>query len=190
MTMTSVDAGPKTATEWIDHYRATRARMAKPQFSPQDETPAVMLSVWLYTIAAISRRHAWASSVRAEYLKQGIKDKLVLIARTEEERSIAASRPIRARQIQLIVAADYSVTLNDLLSKRRSQVLVKPRQIAMWFCKEMTLMSYPEIGRRFLRDHTTVLHGVRKIQSRVDREPAFAGRLSALRQRIELRRGA
>ncbi|MCB8829719.1 chromosomal replication initiator protein DnaA, partial [Escherichia coli] len=75
------------------------------------------------------------------------------------------AKRIRIEEIQRIVARHYNVSKQDLLSNRRTRTIVKPRQIAMYLAKMLTPRSLPEIGRRFGgRDHTTVLHAVRKIE--------------------------
>lgn len=67
-------------------------------------------------------------------------------------------------QIQYAVADHYDVTRPDMLSKRRTKDIVRPRQVAMYLSKMLTGRSLPDIGRRFgNRDHTTALHAVRKI---------------------------
>jgi len=72
---------------------------------------------------------------------------------------------IRIEEIQRTVARYYNVSKQELLSHRRTRSIVKPRQVAMYLAKMMTPHSLPEIGRRFGgRDHTTVLHAVRKIE--------------------------
>ena len=72
---------------------------------------------------------------------------------------------VRIEDIQRIVARHYNVSKTELLSNRRTRTIVKPRQVAMYLSKVMTPRSLPEIGRRFGgRDHTTVLHAVRKIE--------------------------
>ena len=74
------------------------------------------------------------------------------------------NRAISLENIQKTVADFYRVKVAELFSKKRTADLVKPRQIAMYFAKEMTSLSLPEIGESFGgRDHTTVLHAVRKI---------------------------
>ena len=71
---------------------------------------------------------------------------------------------VKIEDIQRIVARQYNVSRADLLSSRRTANVVRPRQVAMYLAKTLTLRSLPEIGRRFGgRDHTTVLHAVRKI---------------------------
>lgn len=75
---------------------------------------------------------------------------------------------VKIEDIQKMVATHFNVSRSDILSSRRTANVVRPRQIAMYLAKTMTLRSLPEIGRRFGgRDHTTVLHAVRKINSRL-----------------------
>ena len=63
-----------------------------------------------------------------------------------------------------MVSGYYNITLNEMLSQRRSRPLARPRQIAMYLAKKLTTRSLPEIGRRFAnRDHTTVIHAVKTI---------------------------
>ncbi|MDH7797940.1 MULTISPECIES: chromosomal replication initiator protein DnaA [unclassified Beijerinckia] len=81
---------------------------------------------------------------------------------------VRTSEPKRVRieDIQKLVANHYNVSKSDILSSRRTATVVRPRQIAMYLAKVLTLRSLPEIGRRFGgRDHTTVLHAVRKIEA-------------------------
>jgi len=71
---------------------------------------------------------------------------------------------ITVDKIQNIVSNFYNISINDMLSQRRSRPLARPRQIAMYLAKKMTTRSLPEIGRRFSnRDHTTVIHAVKTI---------------------------
>ncbi|HEY5225826.1 MAG TPA: chromosomal replication initiator protein DnaA [Methylovirgula sp.] len=73
---------------------------------------------------------------------------------------------VKIEEIQKLVASHYNVTRADILSARRTANVVRPRQIAMYLAKVLTPRSLPEIGRRFGgRDHTTVLHAVRKIEA-------------------------
>lgn len=73
---------------------------------------------------------------------------------------------VKIEEIQKLVANHYNVTRADILSSRRTANVVRPRQIAMYLAKVLTPRSLPEIGRRFGgRDHTTVLHAVRKIEA-------------------------
>ena len=71
---------------------------------------------------------------------------------------------VNIESIQKTVASFFQISLQDLLSARRSRSLARPRQIAMYLAKKYTSKSLPEIGRKFSnRDHTTVIHAVKKI---------------------------
>src|SRR5690606_26440704 len=73
-------------------------------------------------------------------------------------------RKITIEEIQRRVAEYYNVRLADMLSARRARAVARPRQVAMYLAKQLTSRSLPEIGRKFGgRDHTTVIHAVRKI---------------------------
>ena len=75
--------------------------------------------------------------------------------------------------IQKRVAAHFNVRLADMFSERRSRSVARPRQIAMYLAKQLTQRSPPEIGRKFGgRDHTTVMHAVRKVESCPGPEPS------------------
>ena len=92
---------------------------------------------------------------------------------------------VRIEDIQKIVARHYNVSKTELLSNRRTRTIVKPRQVAMYLSKVMTPRSLPEIGRRFGgRDHTTVLHAVRKIEDLSGSDNTLAQELELLRRLI------
>ncbi|WP_161510227.1 chromosomal replication initiator protein DnaA [Bartonella quintana] len=95
------------------------------------------------------------------------------------------SKRIRIEEIQRAVARHYNVSKQDLLSNRRTRTVVKPRQVAMYLAKMLTPRSLPEIGRRFGgRDHTTVLHAVRKIEDLVCDDQTLAKELELLKRLI------
>src|SRR5690606_33114223 len=92
---------------------------------------------------------------------------------------------IRIEEIQRIVSRHYNVSRNELLSNRRTRTIVKPRQVAMYLSKVMTPRSLPEIGRRFGgRDHTTVLHAVRKIEGLAETDHSLAQEIELLKRLI------
>ena len=93
---------------------------------------------------------------------------------------------VKIEDIQRVVARQYNVSRSDLLSSRRTANVVRPRQVAMYLAKTMTLRSLPEIGRRFGgRDHTTVLHAVRKIEALVGKDPALADEVDLLKRLLQ-----
>lgn len=84
-----------------------------------------------------------------------------------------------------IVAGFYELSVTDLISARRTAVIVRPRQVAMYLSKTLTLKSLPEIGRQFgWRDHTTVLHAVRKIEGLVRMDDRLADEIEVLKLHI------
>jgi chromosomal replication initiator protein len=98
----------------------------------------------------------------------------------------AEPKRVRIEDIQRIVARQYNVSRSDLLSSRRTANVVRPRQVAMYLAKILTLRSLPEIGRRFGgRDHTTVLHAVRKIEALTGNDPALADEIEVLKRQLQ-----
>lgn len=93
---------------------------------------------------------------------------------------------VKIEDIQRIVARQYNVSRADLLSSRRTANVVRPRQVAMYLAKVLTLRSLPEIGRRFGgRDHTTVLHAVRKIEYLVGNDAMLADEIEVLKRQLQ-----
>ncbi|CAN5405021.1 chromosomal replication initiator protein DnaA [soil metagenome] len=94
-------------------------------------------------------------------------------------------RRITVDEIQKTVAEHFNMKQVDLLSERRTRAIARPRQIAMYLCKQHTTRSYPDIGRRFGgRDHTTVLHGVRKIEELLPQDDQIARDVEALTRKL------
>ena len=95
-------------------------------------------------------------------------------------------RRVRIEDIQRVVARHYNVSKADLLSARRTRTIVRPRQVAMYLAKVLTPRSLPEIGRRFGgRDHTTVLHAVRKIEDLIQGDRTLAEEIELLKRMID-----
>lgn len=95
-------------------------------------------------------------------------------------------KKVKIEDIQKLVATHFNVSRADILSSRRSASVVKPRQIAMYLSKVLTLRSLPEIGRRFGgRDHTTVLHAVRKIETAVQADPTLRDDVELLKRMLQ-----
>jgi chromosomal replication initiator protein len=93
--------------------------------------------------------------ITIDFVRESLRDLLAL-----------QDKLVTIENIQKTVAEYYKIRVADLLSKRRSRSVARPRQMAMALSKELTNHSLPEIGDAFGgRDHTTVLHAVRKIES-------------------------
>jgi chromosomal replication initiator protein len=92
-------------------------------------------------------------------------------------------RRIKIEDILRIISRHYGVSKGDLLSQRRHRSVVWPRQIGMYLAKHLTARSLPEIGRRFGgRDHTTVLHAIRKIEGEISKNPNLGDELEELKR--------
>ena len=88
-------------------------------------------------------------------------------------------------EIQKATAEHYGMKQADLISERRNRAIARPRQAAMWLAKHLTTRSLPDIGRRFGgRDHTTVLHAVRRIESLKVDDPQLARDLETLTRKL------
>jgi len=102
----------------------------------------------------VANAHFTGKPITLDFVKESLKDLLAL-----QEKQVSIDN------IQKIVAEYFKIKLSDILSKRRSRSVARPRQMAMALAKELTNHSLPEIGEAFGgRDHTTVLHACRKIK--------------------------
>ena len=87
--------------------------------------------------------------------------------------------------IQKIVALHYNLNIQEMLSPRRSRSLARPRQIAMYLSKQLTSNSLPDIGRRFSnRDHTTVIHAVKKIEGLMIKDNEIKQNINEIRKKL------
>ena len=81
------------------------------------------------------------------------------------------NKSINVESIQNLVASYFNLNIQEMLSPRRSRALARPRQIAMYLAKQYTTNSLPDIGRKFSnRDHTTVIHAVKKISELIQKD--------------------
>jgi chromosomal replication initiator protein len=98
----------------------------------------------------------------------------------------ANDRRVTIEEIQKRVAEHYNIRLGDMHSARRARAVARPRQVAMYLAKQLTPRSLPEIGRKFGgRDHTTVMHAVRKIEELKAQDRTLAEDLELLRRMLE-----
>jgi chromosomal replication initiator protein len=92
---------------------------------------------------------------------------------------------VKIDDIQKLVASHYNVSRADIVSSRRTANVVLPRQVAMYLSKALTPRSLPEIGRRFGgRDHTTVIHAVRKIENLIAKDNGLAQVVELLKRML------
>ncbi|MDC0344681.1 chromosomal replication initiator protein DnaA [Alphaproteobacteria bacterium] len=97
----------------------------------------------------------------------------------------ANDRQITIEEIQRVVAEHFNVKISDMHSARRHRGLARPRQAAMYLSKTLTSHSFPEIGRKFGgRDHTTVLHAVKKVEELQSADSSFAEDIDLITRRM------
>ncbi|MGR3717699.1 MAG: chromosomal replication initiator protein DnaA [Thermohalobaculum sp.] len=97
-----------------------------------------------------------------------------------------ADRKVTIDEIKRKVADHYNLRLSDLISARRARAVARPRQVAMFLAKTLTSKSLPEIGRGFGgRDHTTVIHAVRKVEQLRETDSQLADDIELLRRMLE-----
>lgn len=128
---------------------------------------------------ALQRLFAFASLVRRRIDMKLTQDCLTDILRSSQ-------RKLSIEDIQRRVAEHYNIKLADLVGQKRVRTIARPRQVAMYLAKNMTTRSLPEIGRRFGgRDHTTIIHGVRKIEELCIEDHGLAEDVQLLRRALE-----
>lgn len=128
---------------------------------------------------ALTRLFALASLVGREITLEMAQESLADILRQSD-------RKVTMDEIMRKTCDYYNVRMSDLLSPKRSRNIARPRQMAMWLAKHLTQRSYPEIGKRFgNRDHTTVIHAVRKIEELKAQDSQVAEDAELLRRMLE-----
>jgi len=95
-------------------------------------------------------------------------------------------RELSVEEIQKVVAAHYGIKISDLKSSKRLKALVLPRQVAMYLARQLTPSSYPEIGDKFGgKDHSTIIHAIKKIEKKMDEDIQLNAVVSSLRQTLD-----
>jgi chromosomal replication initiator protein len=206
----SADRAPMALTEIEPRLRSHLASGLTCPVEPADRS--LKLAVARNRIEALSKLGVVSGEVRPEVLEhlvdrtpgsmrelEGAVNTLAAVAATrlsaltvdEAQGLLGAAlrggpeRRITVDEIQKTVAEHFTLKQADLLSERRTRSVARPRQIAMYLCKQHTTRSYPDIGRRFGgRDHTTVLHGVRKIEELIAQDEQIARDVEALTRKL------
>ena len=128
---------------------------------------------------ALTRLFAFATLVGREITMDMTQECLADLLR-------ASDRKVTIEEIMRKVSEHYNLRLSDMTSARRARAVARPRQIAMYLAKTLTSKSLPEIGRRFGgRDHTTVMHAVKRVESLSDTDSQVAEDVELLRRMLE-----
>jgi hypothetical protein len=162
--MTAVDMATETQLQWHRDRQARRARFAAAALQPKPKRPTLTIVAPALPCEAkapapdIDEEFAWGVEMIG----------LVPIV-------IPPVNIRRIEDIQRAVVRYFDIPRDDLSSERRNAQVVKPRQIAMFFCRHLTPRSFDYIGKRFGgRDHSTVLHAVRTVTAKCRRDIEYA----------------
>ena len=127
---------------------------------------------------ALNRLDAHARLVRRDLTLEAVQELLHDLLRANERR-------VTIDEIQRRVAEHFNIKMAEMTSNRRARIVARPRQVAMYLAKQLTQRSLPEIGRKFGgRDHTTVMHAVRKIEELTRSDRAFAEDVDVLQRML------
>jgi chromosomal replication initiator protein len=128
---------------------------------------------------ALNRIAAHAMLIGREVTLEGTQELLRDVLR-------ANLHKVSVEDIQKKVADHYNVSVPDLLSARRSRTVARPRQVAMYLAKQLTTHSLPSLGRSFGgRDHTTVLHAIRNVESLLDSDRGIGDDVKLLQRLLQ-----
>lgn len=153
-----------TALAFVDRYKAIRKQFytPRPETAPQRKTVPVGRKkyVYLYPIGPV---------MPAYWMSKDIGESMAAAQEIIESQKVLSIPRNKGMQIIREVCIKYNISLEDLISERRHKAIVQPRQEAMYRLCTETDWSLPRIGRALgNRDHTTVLHGRRAFQKRLD----------------------
>lgn len=163
--------------------KAEQARLQHPEI----EIPDRVLEFLAHRITsnirelegALTRVTAFASLVGRPITLEMVQDVLQDLLRANDRR-------ITIDEIQRRTAEYFNVRITDMMSPRRARAVARPRQVAMYLSKQLTSRSLPEIGRKFGgRDHTTVMHAVRKIEELRETDAQMNDDVDLLRRMLE-----
>jgi chromosomal replication initiator protein len=128
---------------------------------------------------ALNRIAAHVQLVGRDITLESVQEVLHDLLRSHERR-------VTIDEIQKKVAEHFNIKLGEMTSDRRARAVARPRQVAMYLAKQLTMRSLPQIGRKFGgRDHTTVMHAVRKIEELTRTDPSLAEDVELLRRMLQ-----
>jgi hypothetical protein len=182
--------GPRTLEEMQRRAQERRARYVSAVIvaSPQRLAPSNSLPDRIEAIIA-------GLTAEVEFLRATVKSQEIrinkqdeLLDRVMDEVRESVSLASAYRRIDKIIeasAAHFQVSFGDIIGSRRTAGACMPRHIAMYLAKTLTVRSLPEIGRRIgNRDHTTILHGIRKIEALLLTDDALRADVEAIKEAL------
>ncbi|MDG1153558.1 MAG: chromosomal replication initiator protein DnaA [Alphaproteobacteria bacterium] len=128
---------------------------------------------------ALNRIIAYSSSMNGQVMD------VESISQILEDLLQKSRRKITIDDIKKVVSDYFKIQMKDLNSSRRNREIARPRQIAIWLCKELTTNSLPEIGKKFNRDHTTVLHAINRVEEMISSDDKISNDILSLKRHIK-----
>lgn len=175
------DIQPTTYDLRLDILRSKAAQLGKQDSIPLDVLEYLALKITSNVReleGALNRLIAHSEVANQEISLNATTDVLQDLLRSHDRR-------ITIDEIQRKVVEHYSLRMQDMHSARRARAVARPRQVAMYLSKQLTPRSLPEIGRKFGgRDHTTIMHAVRKIEELMEQDHQIAGDVDVLRRAL------
>lgn len=162
--------------------KAREFALKRPDFSPPQQAFDILAARIIGTGRAVEGavKQIFASSALI-----GQEATLEVVLEAIADRFGAPSKSLPVETIKKRVAAHFEISIEDLIGPRRHIAVARPRQIAMYFCKKFTKRSYPDIAARMGgRDHTTVMHAVKRIEELASNDPNFAASLQTLANKL------
>lgn len=176
----------------LDHRRRILQKMAaqNPMVRRGVEIPEAVLDYVASAIVAMPRDlEAALNTVISRTALVGLAINLDTAREALSEMLNGAAKRVTVEEIQKTVANYHGMPVSVLLSKRRTRDIVRPRQQAMFLCKELTTRSLPDIGKRFGdMDHTTVMHACKRISKLIDENAGVRADVEHLRRLLRQRR--
>jgi chromosomal replication initiation ATPase DnaA len=160
----------KTHEEWRRKMYSTPKVALVPVAEPEPEPVPADVSM----LRRMEELESMVNRLRSEFIRARIE-------RAITNEPMEGPAPVKLEHIIKVVAQYYKISISDIRSGRRVSILTHPRQVAMYLCRHLTLRSLPEIGRHLGgKDHTTVLHGTRKIEAMMKRDAVFCQEVAEL----------
>lgn len=166
----------------IASRKVTELAIKRPDFSP----PAQALDILAARVIGTGRNIEGAvKQIFASSALIGQEATMEVVMEAIGDRLPTPMKSVPVDIIKKRVAAHFDISIDDLIGTRRHISVARPRQIVMYFCKKFTKRSYPDIASRMGgRDHTTVMHAVKRIEGLANSDPKFASELQNIANKI------
>jgi hypothetical protein len=158
-------------------YRAKANRKVKRR--SRDEVASEKL------LKLLQEHHDFSVKIPPGYSKPAAPEQWIALHSVLDAGEPPAEKYPQVARIKRVVGEHFGVTPLEIDSSRRDKMIVQTRQIAMYLAKQLTPRSFPSIGKRFGKDHTTVIHSVRSIEHRLRIDPVLAAKIEHMKEVLQ-----